>query len=283
MQLEDIIRSALEEDIRESDITTSATIGQDVTGSARIISRQEGIVAGLDVARKTFHLVDSELHTKLMLGDGDRVKADQQLMLLEGKLASILMAERVALNFLGKLSGIATLTREFVDIVKSTGCIILDTRKTTPLLRDLEKYAVRMGGGQNHRSGLYDMYLIKENHIAASGGISRALEKAFAHRDRSRHKMPIEIEVASIDELGVALKYPVDRVLLDNMSVEEIRNAVQICNHRKKLEVSGGINLDNVRKYAETGVNFISIGQITHSAQSLSLSLLVDNNSGRNG
>lgn len=277
MQLEDIIRSALEEDIRESDITTSATIGQDVTGSARIISRQEGIVAGLDVAQKTFHLVDSELHTKLMLGDGDRVKADQQLMLLEGKLASILMAERVALNFLGKLSGIATLTREFVDIVKSTGCIILDTRKTTPLLRDLEKYAVRMGGGQNHRSGLYDMYLIKENHIAASGGISLALEKAFAHRDRSRHKMPIEIEVASIDELGVALKYPVDRVLLDNMSVEEIRNAVQICNHRTKLEVSGGIDLDNVRKYAETGVDFISIGQITHSPPNLNLSLLVDN------
>jgi nicotinate-nucleotide pyrophosphorylase (carboxylating) len=277
MSLEDIIRSALEEDIRDGDITTSATIDQDVTGLAKIISRQEGIIAGMDVARKTFHLVDSELQTRVMLTDGETVKDNQQLMVLEGKLSSILMAERVALNFLGRLSGIATLTRKFVEIVKNMDCTVLDTRKTTPLLRDLEKYAVGIGGGQNHRSGLYDMYLIKENHIAASGGISSALEKAFAHRDKSRHKIPIEIEVASIDELEAALKYPVDRVLLDNMSVEEIKKAVQFCKHLTKLEVSGGINLDNVRKYAETGVDFISIGQITHSAQSLNLSLLVNN------
>jgi nicotinate-nucleotide pyrophosphorylase (carboxylating) len=275
MRLEDIVKSALEEDIGDDDITTRATVGQDFTGSAKIISRQEGIIAGLDAAQKTFHFVDSELRIKLMFADGDTVKPNQELMVLQGKLISILMAERVALNFLGKLSGIATLTGKFVEIVKNTDCVILDTRKTTPLLRDLEKYAVRMGGGQNHRSGLDDMYLIKENHIAASGGISTALEKAFAHRNKSHHKTLIEIEVASINELRAALKYPVDRVLLDNMSLEEIKNAVQICNHRTKLEVSGGINLDNVRKYAETAVDFISVGQITHSPPALDVSLLV--------
>jgi len=275
MQLEEIIKSALEEDIRTGDITTDATVGEDVKGSAKIISRQEGIVAGLDVAKKTFHFVDAELEIRLMRSDGDPVKPRGELILLKGRLSSILTAERVALNFLGRLCGIATLTRKFVEQVKNTGCVILDTRKTTPLLRDLEKYAVRMGGGQNHRSGLHDMYLIKENQIAAASSIGTALEKVFAHREKGQSKTLIEIEVATLDELQTVLKYSVDLVLLDNMSVEEIKEAVRICNDRTKLEVSGGINLSNVREYAETGVDFISVGQLTHSAPALDISLLV--------
>ena len=244
-----------------------------------MISRQQGVIAGLDIARETFHFVDSQLQIDLMFADGDPVNPNDEVIVLKGKLSSILIAERVALNFLGKLSGIATLTRKFVEQVRNTKCVILDTRKTTPLLRDLEKYAVRIGGGQNHRSGLHDMYLIKENHIVAAGGIDAALERVFKHRNKGRHKTLIEIEVASIDELQAALKLPVDRVLLDNMSVEDIDKAVRICNRRTKLEVSGGVNLNNVREYAGTGVDFISVGQITHSVPSLNLSLLVDKNS----
>lgn len=276
MQLEELIKSALEEDIRTGDVTTEATVGKDAVGTAKIISRQEGIVAGLDIVKKTFHFVDTELEIKLLHLDGDPVKPGEELILLKGSLSCILTAERVALNFLGKLSGIATLTRKFVERVKNTGCVILDTRKTTPLWRELEKYGVRMGGGQNHRSGLYDMYLIKENHIAAAGGIEAALEGVFARRKLVHGKAPVEIEVTTLEELRIALKYPVDRILLDNMSVEEIREAVRICSHRAKLEVSGGINLTNVRENAEAGVDFISVGQITHSAPALDISLLVD-------
>jgi nicotinate-nucleotide pyrophosphorylase (carboxylating) len=279
MQLEEIIKSALREDVGTGDITRDATVGKDVVGSAKIISRQQGTVAGLEVAKKTFRFIDAELEVKLIHSDGDPVKSGDELMTLKGRLSPILTAERVALNFLGKLSGIATLTRSFVEQVRDTGCVILDTRKTTPLLRDLEKYAVRMGGGQNHRSGLHDMYLIKENHIAAAGSIDSALKKVFTHREKEQSRTLVEIEVTSLDELRAVLRYRVDRVLLDNMSVEEIKEAVRVCNHRTKLEVSGGINMNNVREYAETGVDFISIGQITHSAPALDMSLLIDNNS----
>jgi len=275
MNLEEIVKLSLEEDVRSGDITSAATVNNNAEGTGRIISRQSGVIAGLDIAEKVFHFVDDRLRIKKAHNDGDSVQPEETLIEIQGRLTSILSAERASLNFLGRLSGIATLTRKFVEEIKGTGCTILDTRKTTPLLRDLEKYAVHVGGAQNHRMGLYDMYLIKENHIAAAGGIEEALQKAFAHRDNSQNNALVEIEVTNHNELQAALNYPVDRILLDNMSVSDIREAVQICNHRTKLEASGGINLNNVQEYAETGVDFISVGEITHSAVSFNLSLLV--------
>lgn len=275
MQIEEIIKWALDEDIQTGDISTIATVNTAITGKARIITRQNGVIAGLEITKKIFHYFDNELEITLSRSDGDSVETGEELILLKGKLSSILTTERVSLNFLGKLSGIATLTQKFVEEVKGTGCTILDTRKTTPLLRDLEKYAVRVGGGKNHRTGLFDMYLIKENHIAAAGGINSAMEKALKHRENNQSKAMIEIEVTNLTDLKIALKYPVDRILLDNMSIAEIKEAVRICGKKTKLEVSGGINLLNIRKYAETGVDFISVGQITHSAPNLDLSLLV--------
>ena len=275
MQIEEIIKWALDEDIQSGDITTIATVNNDIEGKAKIIARRNGVVAGLEIAEKIFHYFDNKLEISLSSSDGDFVETGEELILLNGKLASILTAERVSLNFLGKLSGIATLTRKFVEKVKGTGCTILDTRKTTPLLRELEKYAVRVGGGKNHRSGLYDMYLIKENHIAAAGSIESALKKVFDHQEKIQNKAQIEIEVSNLNDLKTVLRYPVDRILLDNMPVAEIKKSVRIFEQKIKLEVSGGINLQNIREYAETGVDFISVGQITHSAPNLDLSLLV--------
>lgn len=275
MQIEEIIKWALDEDIQSGDITTIATVNNDIEGKAKIIARRNGVVAGLEIAEKIFHYFDNKLEISLSSSDGDFVETGEELILLNGKLASILTAERVSLNFLGKLSGIATLTRKFVEEVKGTGCTILDTRKTTPLLRELEKYAVRVGGGKNHRSGLYDMYLIKENHIAAAGSIESALKKVFDHQEKIQNKAQIEIEVSNLNDLKTVLRYPVDRILLDNMPVAEIKKSVRIFEQKIKLEVSGGINLQNIREYAETGVDFISVGQITHSAPNLDLSLLV--------
>ena len=275
MQIEEIIKWALDEDIQSGDITTIATVNNDIEGKAKIIARQNGVVAGLEITKKIFHHFDNKLEISLSCSDGDFVDTGEELILLNGKLASILTAERVSLNFLGKLSGVATLTRKFVEEVKGTGCTILDTRKTTPLLRELEKYAVRVGGGKNHRSGLYDMYLIKENHIAAAGSIESALKKVFDHQEKIQNKAQIEIEVSNLNDLKTVLRYPVDRILLDNMPVAEIKKSVRIFEQKIKLEVSGGINLQNIREYAETGVDFISVGQITHSAPNLDLSLLV--------
>lgn len=275
MNPEEIIKLALEEDIRSGDITTDATVDKNAEGIGKIVSRQRGTIAGLDIAEKVFHFVDDRLTISKYCKDGDLVQPEETIMEIEGKLSSILSAERVALNFLGRISGIATLAGRFVEEIKGTACTILDTRKTTPLWRDLEKYAVRIGGAQNHRAGLHDMYLIKENHITAAGGIEEALQNTLAHRDRNQHKALIEIEVTDHEELKIALNYPIDRILLDNMSTSDIREAVRICNGRIKLEASGGINLNNVREYAKTGVDFISVGEMTHSAVSFNLSLLV--------
>ncbi len=274
MQLEEIIKHAFEEDIQSGDITTLATVDPNARGKAKIIARQQGVIAGVEIAKKVFHHLDNQLEINLFHADGNTVKPDDVLLRIEGNLSAILSAERVALNLLGRLSGIATLTQKFVDQIKGTNCTILDTRKTMPLLRELEKYAVRVGGGQNHRKGLYDMYLIKENHIAAAGSIEKAIKKVLSHRKTNRNNAMVEIEVTNLRELQTALNYPVDRILLDNLSVRDIREAVRICNDRTKLEASGGINLNNVREYAQTGVNFISVGEITHSAVSFNLSLL---------
>lgn len=275
MDIDSIIELALKEDIGNGDVTTEATIPPEGKGQAEIIARQEGVVAGLDVTRSVLRRIDDRLIISSKFSDGNSVAVNNCLMKINGSLSSILKAERVALNFLGRLSGIATLTRKFVKAVAGTNCIILDTRKTTPVLRDLEKSAVKCGGGQNHRRGLFDMYLVKENHIAAAGGIREALTGVFNHCKKTNNDLPVEIEVRNLEEIKTVIKYPIDRVLLDNMTIDEISQAVKVCEGKVELEVSGGVDLETVRQIAQTGVNYISVGKLTHSAPVFDLSLLV--------
>ena len=275
-QTDELIDRALQEDIRTGDITSQATVPPDMNGEAVIIAKQDGIIAGLSICQHVFQRTDDKLKFKLFFKDGNRVNSGNQLMHISGNLSAILKAERVALNFLGRLSGVSTLTNKFVQEVKNTHCKILDTRKTTPLFRGLEKYAVKIGGGENHRFGLFDMYLVKENHIITAGSIESILEKVFNHRDKNKIDAKVEVEVRGIEELKIALNYPVDCILLDNMSVETIYKAVRICSGKTKLEVSGGVSLSNVKIYALTGVDYISIGKLTHSVENFDLSLLIN-------
>ncbi len=280
LSLEARLKLALEEDLGSGDVTTEAIVPPEVTGRAAIVAKQEGVVCGLEVVDRVMRVVDPHLQVTLVSRDGDWVQPGLELARVSGLLASILRAERVSLNLLGHLSGIATLTRQFVEAVHDTGCTILDTRKTTPLWRDLEKYAVRVGGGKNHRLGLYDMYLIKENHIAAAGGISPAIERALQHRADRGKPLLIEVEVRNREEFLEAAQFPVDRILLDNMTAEQVREIVHLNQSGIELEVSGGVDLKNIRAYAETGVSFISIGKITHSVPALDVSMLFEKQSG---
>jgi len=275
--LKELIQTALKEDLGDSgDVTTLATVATDVQGSAKIIAKAEGIIAGGFVVEKVFAAVDPLLQVKTSVEDGARVKPGQKIVDISGAYYSILIGERTALNFFCRLSGIATLTAKFVALVAGTGVKILDTRKTTPGLRALEKYAVRMGGGQNHRSGLYDMVLIKENHIAAAGGIKEAITSCTDYLQRQKLNLKIEIETRNLSDVAQALNFNVDRIMLDNMSCKEIKEAVALINKRVEVEISGGVNLDNIQEYAQTGVDYISIGALTHSAKVLDLSLLID-------
>ena len=265
-----LIIEALREDLGRGDITTEAIVPSTATGKAIIIAKQEAIVAGVGVVTQVFKAVDRKLVVNLHKQDGDTVSVGDMVLELRGRVSSILKGERVALNFLSRLSGIATLTRKFVNKVAGTGVKILDTRKTIPGWRELDKYAVRVGGGYNHRMGLYDAILIKDNHIKVAGGIKPAVERVIK---KWGNRYFIEIEVENLDQLREALDTPVDRIMLDNMSVDEIREAVKLNNGRKELEVSGGVNLDNIREIAETGIDYISIGAITHSAPAADFSL----------
>ena len=275
--LDDVIHTALLEDLGAAqDWTSSLLIDRDHSGNASIVAKQEGVLAGISVAKAVFEHVDDRLKLKNRLSDGARLQPGVCVFEMSGALQSILTAERTALNFLQRLSGIATLTSRFVGQVQGTGVTILDTRKTTPGLRELEKQAVRIGGGDNHRFGLYDMILIKENHIQAAGSIPAAvtrIREALAERHLS---LRIEIEVRTLDELEIVLPLNVDRVMLDNMSVVEIKEAVKRVCSGVELEVSGGVTLETVRNLAETGVDFISVGALTHSAPAMDFSLLVD-------
>jgi len=275
--LDDVIHTALLEDLGAAqDWTSSLLIDRDHSGNASIVAKQEGVLAGISVAKAVFEHVDDCLKLKNRLSDGARLQPGVCVFEMSGALQSILTAERTALNFLQRLSGIATLTSRFVGQVQGTGVTILDTRKTTPGLRELEKQAVRIGGGDNHRFGLYDMILIKENHIQAAGSIPAAvtrIREALAERHLS---LRIEIEVRTLDELEIVLPLNVDRVMLDNMSVVEIKEAVKRVCSGVELEVSGGVTLETVRNLAETGVDFISVGALTHSAPAMDFSLLVD-------
>jgi nicotinate-nucleotide pyrophosphorylase (carboxylating) len=264
--------SILAKTILEGDITSSATLPPEVCLMGYIRAKAPGIVAGIPIARSVFALLDPEVYFSPMDKDGDMVLPGMMLVELSGSGRSLLAGERTALNFLGRLSGIATLTHQFVEAIQGTHAVILDTRKTAPGSRLLDKYAVRCGGGQNHRIGLFDMLLIKDNHISGAGGITPAVLRA---REMYQKTYPIEVEVKDLDELEEALNLNVDRIMLDNMDPETMRIAVNIDNGRIPLEASGNVSLANVRQIAETGVDFISSGAITHSAPTLDISMKI--------
>ncbi|MBD3289259.1 carboxylating nicotinate-nucleotide diphosphorylase [candidate division KSB1 bacterium] len=274
--VEKSIRTALQEDLSDrGDVTSLSTVPSRKTGNAHIIAKEGGIIAGVEIVETVLHEVDPELKITANVTDGDRVASQQEVIKIDGSLRSILTGERTALNFLGRLSGIATLTSRFVELTKHTGVRILDTRKTTPGLRLLEKYAVKAGGGYNHRIGLFDMVLIKENHVTAAGGIRQAVENSRRYLKQHDLDLKIEVETRNIDEVRQAVEMGIDRIMLDNMNVDQIATAVALVNKRVELEISGGVNLQNIAEYAETGVDFISIGALTHSAKALDFSLLI--------
>ena len=269
--VEKAVRAALKEDLGlAGDITTRATVQPGVTSKAVIAARKEGRLAGLQCAETAFRMIDGFVSFEAVKSDGDDVKPGDTVANLSGPAAAILSGERVALNFLCHLSGVATLTRSYVTAIEGTGAHICCTRKTTPGLRALEKYAVRMGGGQNHRFGLYDAVLIKDNHIAAAGDIRQAVEAARKH---AGHMIKIEVEVDTLDQLEELLTLPADAVLLDNMSPDGLKKAVAMAKGKLVTEASGGVNLDTVREIAETGVDLISVGALTHSSPTLDLGL----------
>jgi nicotinate-nucleotide pyrophosphorylase (carboxylating) len=272
--VQDAVRAALREDLgRAGDVTTQATIPVGACARASISARQNGVIAGLPLAREAFLALDARIVFEPLVSDGDAVAAGEAIVRLEGPARAILTAERVALNFLGHLSGVASLTAQYVARVAHTRAKICDTRKTTPGLRALEKYAVRCGGGANHRFGLDDAVLIKDNHIAVAGGVAQALRSAKAH---AGHLMKIEIEVDTIAQLRDVLAERADAVLLDNMSVSELREAVALIGGGFPCEASGGVTLDTVVEIAETGVDVISVGALTHSSSAFDLGLDIE-------
>jgi len=273
----DILERALIEDIGEQDITTEAIFSKDIFGIGKIIAKDSGIIAGLEVIENIFLIMDEELKFHPRFKDGSSVNNGDLIAVVAGNIASIVSAERVALNFLQRMSGIATLTSKFVEEVKGTGVKIYDTRKTVPGLRIFDKMAVKLGGGENHRFGLNDMFLIKENHIEAAGSITGAIEACLDFMDDQEQDFKIEVEVKNLDELSEVLNCGgVDIIMLDNFQVDHMIKAVQLINHRVEVEASGGINLENIKDVAATGVNRISIGALTHSPKALDISLLIE-------
>jgi len=268
----EIIERALREDIGSGDVTTDAICEPDQMGRAVIRTKEPCVVAGVPIAQMVFETLDFQLRFTSRVRDGDRLAAGQIIAELDGRLRTILTGERIALNFLQRLSGIATATARYVEAVRDFSVKILDTRKTAPGLKIFDKYAVRVGGGQNHRMGLYDGVLIKTNHIRAAGGIAKAIERA---RRSAPTTLRIEVEVKNLKELQEALDAGADIIMLDNMSLEEIRQAVKIAHGRALLEASGGVNLENVREIAATGVDFISVGALTHSVKAIDMHLEV--------
>jgi len=271
------LQTIIDEDIHQAgDVTTLATVPEKLTGTAQIVAKQVGIVAGNWVAEMVFNTIEPELEYVYCGKDGTKVSVGMVIAKIKGPVRGILTAERTALNLFGRLSGIATFTNKFVEKIQGTNVKILDTRKTTPGLRFLEKYAVTVGGGHNHRFGLWDMVLIKENHIKAAGNIETAVSKCIEYIKTNNLNLKIEVETTNLAEVKTALALPIDRIMLDNMSVEMIKEAVAIIKGAKEIEISGGVNLQNVRSYALPGVDFISIGGLTHSVPALDISLLLE-------
>ncbi|WP_306533854.1 carboxylating nicotinate-nucleotide diphosphorylase [Geobacter sp.] len=271
--LDKIIENALMEDIHTGDITTLAVVPDRRPARARLIAKEPLVLAGIDVAARVFTFLDGSVRFEVKQGDGVRLAAGDLIAEVAGDSAILLQGERVALNLLQRMCGTATLTAKYVEAVAGTGARIVDTRKTTPGLRVLEKYSVRVGGGINHRTGLYDGVLIKENHIAAAGGITRAISRARAYIP---HTMKIEVETETLSEVTEALEAGADIIMLDNMDLATMREAVTIIGGRVLVEASGGVNLETVRGIAETGVDIISVGALTHSARAMDISMLLE-------
>jgi nicotinate-nucleotide pyrophosphorylase (carboxylating) len=274
MKIDEIVTLALKEDIGGGDHTSLSTIPSGAAGRAELLVKEDGVIAGIDVAREVFRQVDHELKFVGLMDDGQKVRRGDIVFTVAGNSMSILSGERLALNFLQRMSGIATTTRKMADLLKGLNTKLLDTRKTTPNLRVLEKYAVKAGGGHNHRFGLYDMILIKDNHVDFAGGIPQALEATKKYLSEKNLDLKIEIEVRDFNELRQVLEIGgVDRIMLDNFTVDGLRSAVKQIDRRFETEASGGITMETIRQYAETGVDFISVGALTHHIKSLDLSL----------
>lgn len=268
------IQNALSEDVGDGDHTSLATIEAGTQGKAKLLVKDTGILAGVELAEEIFREVDPSLKLNIFLRDGAEVKPKDIAFEVEGDAQSILKAERLVLNCMQRMSGIATRTHDIVKLLEGTNSKVLDTRKTTPGLRYLEKWAVRIGGGVNHRIGLYDMILIKDNHVDYSGGIRQAIENANNYLQKTGRKLAIEIEVRNLDELEQVLQTGnVNRIMLDNFNFDDLRQAVSVIKGQYVTEASGGITIDNIRDYADCGVDYISVGALTHSVKSLDLSL----------
>lgn len=274
LSIDQIIDLALKEDIGNGDHTSLSTIDENRHGKVALYVKEEGVLAGCDLARQIYYHFDPKISIQMILNDGVKVKPGDIAFFAEGKVISLLSCERLVLNFMQRMSGIATRTNKMTSLLEGTKCKVLDTRKTTPLLRELEKAAVKIGGGENHRFGLYDMVMIKDNHVDFAGGIQKAIEKTSAYLKVKKLDLNIEIEVRSIKELEMVLEVGgVQRVMLDNFTPEKIKEAVAIINGKVETEASGGITLENVRAYAEAGVDYISSGALTHHIKSMDLSL----------
>ncbi len=268
-----LIDLAFAEDIGDGDHTTLCCIPEDATGKSHLLIKEDGVLAGVEVAKEVFRRFDPELKVEVLMEDGTKVKKGDIAMVVSGKVRSLLQTERLMLNIMQRMSGIATTTSRYVERLKGTGTRVLDTRKTTPGLRMLEKAAVKIGGGCNHRIGLFDMILLKDNHVDFAGGIRNAIDRCHEYLEKNNLKLKIEIEVRNFDELQQVLERGgVDRIMLDNFSPADTRKAVEIINHKYETESSGGITFDTLRDYAECGVDFISVGALTHSVKGLDMS-----------
>lgn len=273
-QLEDaLIDLSFSEDIGDGDHTTLCCIPEDAMGKSHLLVKEEGILAGVEVAKKVFNRFDPTMKIEVMIEDGAHVKPGDIAFVVEGKIRSLLQTERLMLNIMQRMSGIATMTARYVKRVEGTNCRILDTRKTTPGMRMLEKAAVKIGGGTNHRIGLFDMILLKDNHVDFAGGITNAIDRCHKYLEEKGLDLQIEIEVRSFEELNQVLEHGgVNRIMLDNFTPADTLKAVQLIDHKYEVESSGGITYDTIRDYAEQGVDFISVGALTHSVKGLDLS-----------
>ena len=268
-----LIDLSFAEDIGDGDHTTLCCIPEDAMGRSRLLIKEEGILAGVEVAKEVFRRFDPDMQVEVLMGDGTHVKPGDVAMIVTGRVRSLLQTERLMLNIMQRMSGIATMTARYVKQLEGTGTRVLDTRKTTPGMRMLEKAAVKIGGGTNHRIGLFDMILLKDNHVDFAGGITNAIDRCHKYLEEKGKNLKIEIEVRNFDELQQVLDHGgVDRIMLDNFSIADTGKAVKLIDHRYETESSGGITFDTIRDYAEQGVDFISVGALTHSVKGLDMS-----------
>lgn len=270
--IDDLLELAFAEDIGDGDHTTLSTIPAEEKGRQHLLIKEEGIFAGIDIARKVFRKLDPELEMTVFINDGERVKPGDIAFEVKGSVRSLLIAERTMLNILQRMSGIATMTNRYQERLAGLNTKVLDTRKTTPGMRLLEKEAVKIGGGENHRIGLFDMILIKDNHVDFAGGIKQAVQRARDYCKKNGKNLKIEVETRNLKEIEEALEAGADRIMLDNFTPELTAEAVKLIDHRAETESSGGITLDNLREYGETGVDYISVGALTHSVKGLDMS-----------